>query len=124
SLEVCLKGLLGEVKADGISNWMARNPELAKHLAANSTSHVLTNIEEMSFTSAFRGADPIVDFSNEYRSRSSELNRVRNEIVHRGGDLERYPYYLGLVLNCLFPMLDKFFNKVLRLDLADLILHP
>jgi len=124
SLEVCLKGLLDELKSEGLAGWMAKNPELAKQLAANSTSEVLTDIAGMSFIPAFRGTDPIVGFSEDLRSRHTEIYRVRNDIVHRGGDSERNPYYLGLILSCLLPMLDEFFRKVLRLDLADLILHP
>lgn len=124
SLEICLKGLLDEIKSAGLSGWMAKNPDLARQLAANSTSQVLTDIDSMTFIAAFRGAEPIVGFSQGFRSRHGEINSVRNEIVHRGGSAEREPYYLNLILGCLLPMLDTFFSNVLGLDLADLILHP
>jgi hypothetical protein len=122
--EVCLKGVLDEIKSAGLAAWMKQNPSLARTLANNSAKEVLTDIEAMTFIAAFRAASPIVGFSKDLADRASELNRVRNEIAHRGGDSERASYYLGLILGALFPLLDEFFQKVLKLDLADFILHP
>ena len=122
--EVCLKGVLDEIKAAGLAAWMQKNPVLARTLADNSDKEVLTDIEAMTFLRAFRAASPIVGFREDLAAGVTELNRVRNEIAHRGGENDRSLYYLGLILNTLFPLLDQFFHKVLGLDLADFILHP
>lgn len=118
ALEVSLKGVLEEMKSKGLAAWMAENPKAARKLANNSREEVLTNIQEMNFLSAFRAASPVVGFSDAFRDQATILNGVRNQIIHRGEDIERRPYYLKLILSCLLPMLDELYGYVLNVSLC------
>lgn len=124
ALELSLKGVLDEMKSLGIAAWMGRNPLLAKQLANNSRDELLTDIRELRFLKAYEGTKAITNFSPFHTQRIVELNRVRNEIIHRGGDIMRDYYYLDLILCNLLPLLDQFYKFVLNLDLADWVLHP
>lgn len=124
ALELSLKGVLDEIKNLGISAWMGRNPLLAKQLANNSKDEFLTDIRDLPFRKAYEGTKAITNFSSFHSQRIAEINRVRNEIVHRGGDNTRDYYYLDLILCNMLPLLDQFYKFILNLDLADWVLHP
>ncbi len=121
ALEVSLKGLLDEYKADGLRAWMARHPKLAVKLASTSREELLTNIKEMTFLAAFRECDSVIDFPSELKNRVNHLNGIRNDIIHRGGDLSKDRHYLELIVNILLPLLDTFYQAFKSVYLSDFV---
>lgn len=124
ALEILMKGFIDDFQRQDLKHWMGRNPELARKLAQNSLNIECENINDLTFLGAFHAISPIVGFSPESSRYLKEINKLRNDIVHRKPDKQKDPRYLQLILEEIFPLLDSFFLKTQKLDLADYILHP
>ncbi len=125
--EVSLKGVLDEISEIGTKTWAAQNPVLVRNLA-NSSQHfdesrLRQSVTEKTFIGAFREVQAYIAFTDQVVSRHVAVNNTRNRIAHQGGDREQANLYLAQIIECLLPLLDEFFDRLIGQPICRFIGH-
>jgi hypothetical protein len=125
--EVSLKGILDEINLSGTRKWTADNPVLVRTLAKSgqSVDHSLLRkiVTEKTFIATFREVHARISFSDQVVSGYEAVNATRNRIAHQGGECEHANLYLGQILDCILPILDEFYTKLLGMPISSFICH-